>query len=249
MSAQAFNRFEWAKAVAQSNLLDRAKVVAWALAVNFCNQETGRTDPGLRELAAATGKTLDTLKRAIRDLIDAGYLTRTEGRGAGNKTLYTFLSPGNVVPLRAPEKRSEAPSEKGVTHAPSPEKKGAQVHGKGGTGAPSYNKDKQSLEQKGAREDPWSNHRFDGNPFTGPRIIPKEERQTLNAWADWLKANGLPRLCELNVTRSQIDRRGKEKIAFALPWRLPPKTDRQAQEARDYFASTIDVQAARIAAQ
>ena len=39
MTQQMLNRFEWAKAVNKSNLLDRAKSVAWALAVNFCNQE------------------------------------------------------------------------------------------------------------------------------------------------------------------------------------------------------------------
>ncbi len=128
MTAQTLNRFEWVKAVAQSDLLDRAKVVAWALAVNFCNEETGRTDPGLKEISKATGKTIDTLKRAIRDLIGAGWLSRTEGRGAGNKTVYTFLSPGKVVLISQAKRAANTSPEKGGRGAPLDEKKGARVH-------------------------------------------------------------------------------------------------------------------------
>tara|TARA_R110002074_G_scaffold139328_8_gene284945 strand:+ start:2389 stop:2826 length:438 start_codon:yes stop_codon:yes gene_type:complete len=135
MTGQTLNRFEWAKAVNRSDLLDRAKTVAWALAIEFCNDDTGRLDPSLTTLAEATGKTVDTVKRAIRDLTDGGWLARTEGRGRGNKTEYTLLSPGKVIAISSTKKGAPMHQTKGGTDAPLTKEKGAPVHGKGGTGA------------------------------------------------------------------------------------------------------------------
>lgn len=246
MKAGNLNRFEWTKAVNRSELMLRAKVVAFALAVEFCNEETGRLDPGLSALADATGQTVDTVKRAIRDLTDAGWLARTEGRGRGNKTAYTLLSPGNVVSILTAKKGAPVHQVKGGTRAPLSSEKGAPVHGKGGTRPTCYNKDKQSLEQRG--QHPWSHyekHRFKGNVFDGPCLLPKGSSwHDLNAWSDWLRDRGFPKLCDMPISQ-----RGTKDTLFAVPYRKPPMDAQRCAEAEAYFTKLIDQTAATHAAQ
>jgi hypothetical protein len=245
MKAGSLNRFEWTKAINRSGLLLRAKVVACALAVEFCNEETGRLNPGLAALADATGQTLDTVKRAIRDLIEGGWLARTEGRGRGNKTSYTLLSPGNVISISAVKKGTPVHQLKGGTGAPLTRQKGAPVHGKGGTRPTSYIKDKQSLEQKGGH--PWAayeKHRFKGNVFDGPCLLPKASSwHDLNAWSDWLKERGFPKLCEMPISQ-----RGAKDELFAVPYRKPPTDAERCSEAQAYFAALMSSGSAAYAA-
>ena len=126
------NRFEWHKAVMQVRSLNaNAKVVAGALAVQFANDETGQLNPSLKTLIEYLGVSLSTLKRGIKDLINAGWLSGTEGRGAGNRTNYTFLAPRKIVPFRA--------SKKGTKASLSAQKKGTQMAKKGSTHEHSYN--------------------------------------------------------------------------------------------------------------
>lgn len=175
MTGQTLNRFEWLKAVNRSDLLPRAKVVASALAIEFCNDETGRLDPGVKTLADATCQTVDTVKRAIRDLTDGGWLARTEGRGRGNKTEYTLLSPGKVIAI-------------------SNTKKGAPVHGKGGARAPSYYKDKQTLEQKGRT-----------CPVRALRIVHAADAEKVASWNAWLSENDFPSLQQIPALKGGDD--------------------------------------------
>lgn len=142
------NRFEWLKAVLQSDLLDRAKVMASALAVQFGNDKTGQINPSLSTLCDYLRMSEDTARRALADLSKAGWLARTIGRGRGNSTAYALLSPGNVVPLRSP-----------VSGRQGQDKRSHQCKvnsaGKGSTDAPkrshrcnSHIKEEQSFEQK-----------------------------------------------------------------------------------------------------
>lgn len=177
MTAQTLNRFEWLKAVNRSDLLPRAKVAASALAIEFCNDRTGRLNPGVNTLADATGQTVDTVKRAIRDLTDSGWLGRTEGRGRGNKTEYTLLSPGKVIAMAST-------------------KKGAHMHqAKGGTHAPSHYKDQQTTEQR-ART----------CPVRALRIVHADDAEKVASWNAWLSDNGFPSLQEIPALKSGDER-------------------------------------------
>lgn len=121
MSNGQINRFEWLKAVVQSGgLKDRTKTVGAALAVQFANDETGQINPSVRTLANYTTQSIDTVKRAVKELVDDGWLGRTEGRGRGNKTAYVLGSPGRVVSIST--------QSKGGNRAPLTERKGATVH-------------------------------------------------------------------------------------------------------------------------
>lgn len=247
MCSPQIDRYQWLKAVLKSGLQHRAKVLASCLAVEFANDETGRCDPGLRKIIEASGLSQDTAKRAIRDLIDAGWLSRTEGRGSGNKTRYTLCSPGQIVPFRQPERVADLPPQKGGTDALSEKQKGAQVHPKGGTGALSYNKDKHTSNIQGADTGRFANHRFTGNAFDGPVLVREKDHGNLSAWGRWLMAEGFPPLSEISVRRQGSAKKGGD--LFALPWRTPPTDARITEEARGYFIAVIDAQEARHAAQ
>lgn len=117
------NRFEWQKAVLQSaDLNATAKALASAMAVQFANDETGQLNPSVTTLADYLKASKASIKRAVKALVDGGWLGRTEGRGRGNRTVYRLLSPGRVVALPARKKGAESAPKKGRTHAPSPEK-------------------------------------------------------------------------------------------------------------------------------
>ena len=88
MSNTAINRFEWLKAVTQDgNLLPMAKVVATALSVQFTDDKTGQLNPKVTTLADYVKVSMATLKRAIRALVDAGWLGKNRGPGPGKPHL------------------------------------------------------------------------------------------------------------------------------------------------------------------
>lgn len=239
------NRFEWLKAVAASDVSDRAKAVATILAIKFCNDETGQLDPGTEAIASASGRSVDSAKRALRDLINAGWLARTEGRGRGNKTEYTLLSPGKVVAIFSAKKGASAPLKKGCSSAPSQSQKGAVLPAKGCSSALSHNKDEQTLEQKAGAPDRWRNHRFTGRGSDGAILVPSSDFEALGEWGRWLREHGLPALSEFPIKRPG-QKRGCEY--FALPWTRPPTDAALTQEALAYFNDLLELEGPRHAA-
>jgi len=62
-----------------------AGLLAHVLATRFSNHETAHCALGTDKLAGALCTSVDTIKRALRDLAAAGWLIKTEGRGRGNR--------------------------------------------------------------------------------------------------------------------------------------------------------------------
>ena len=205
------NRFEWLKAVLQSDLPDRAKVLASVLAVQFGNDETGQINPGLDRLAQYTRSSEDTVRRGVADLERAGWLSRTLGQGRGNRSVYVLLAPGNVVTLRPATK----PSIRQNSAKPRPAKrsqgcnlkskiKGSSLAAKRSQNCKPLYKDEQSFEQKSS-----------GRP--SPHLfapIRSGEWQALE-WNYWLSDHGLPPLAQMRALHFQG--------GYAPPWRTPPK--------------------------
>lgn len=137
------NRFEWLKAVLQcSELKSSTKAVASALAVQFANDKTGDLCPSQETLVEYLGSmSLPTIKRCIRQLVELGWLSRTEGRGAGNFTEYDLRAPCKIIPFRR--------KEKGSSVSLCAQKKSSSVTPKAVTGELSYIEE-QSKEQKAA---------------------------------------------------------------------------------------------------
>ncbi|MDO6726255.1 hypothetical protein Q4544_04840 [Cognatishimia sp. 1_MG-2023] len=140
------NRFEWLKAVLQcADLNSSTKAVASALSVQFANDKTGQLNPSLNILDEfLAGMSLATIKRCLRQLVEFGWLFRTEGRGAGNNTEYDLRAPRKINPFRT--------RKKGATASFSDAEKGSPMIEKRLTGDLSYIKEKQSKEQKAALE-------------------------------------------------------------------------------------------------
>uniref|UniRef100_UPI00384C84B1 helix-turn-helix domain-containing protein n=1 Tax=Salipiger thiooxidans TaxID=282683 RepID=UPI00384C84B1 len=57
-------------------------------------------DPSIPALEALTGRSRSTIKRAISELVEAGWMTRITGRGRGRASGYGFLTRGRVVALK-----------------------------------------------------------------------------------------------------------------------------------------------------
>ncbi|WP_424978399.1 helix-turn-helix domain-containing protein [Leisingera sp. S232] len=200
------NRFEWLKAVLQvRNLNSTAKLVASALSVQFANDETGQLNPGLATLMEFLGLPLSTLKRAIKQLIDAGWLSRTEGRGAGNCTRYNLLAPQKIVPFR--------PNRKGPEVSLSDQKKGSPVVQKGPTVGPSY--EEQSIKQK-ARHSPSPDLPADRQSGETLRFVPGGGGYFEREWDDALRRFGLPMLSR---GLPQVIENGRK--GYTLPDLLP----------------------------
>ena len=244
MGNSTINRFEWLKAVMQSDSLNPgAKLVASAMAVQFANDETGQLNPSVQTLADYVKASTDTVKRAVKALVNAGWLGRTEGRGRGNRTAYRLASPGKIIALSHPEKGAKSPQIKGGNAAPLGQKKGANLHAKGGKSAPSYIE--QSLEQKERAWDAFARHRFPGNFSDGAMYLDKSKQcHELTAWSEWLRKYGFPKLCEMPIAAKS----GRSTI-FALPYRTPPNREDQVKEALIYFTAMADRQEVRHAAQ
>lgn len=213
MSSPSNWRFEWLKAVMQADgLPSTAKNIATVLSIQFANNETGRIDPSLAQMADYIKASPDTVKRAIRALVNAGWLSRTEGRGRGNYTSYTLCSPGKVISLSGQKRRANPPSEKGGKSAPLPAEKGAELRRKGGKSAPFHYKDKQSLEQKARAT----------SQQPSPHLCAVVHRGSFHEtdWNDWLADRGYPSLTEIGERSSDAGGTG-----WNMPWRSPPTAE------------------------
>lgn len=222
------NRFEWLKAVLQADVSDSAKALASALSVQFANDGTGQINPSRKTLADYLGKSEKTIKRAVAELEGSGWLARTAGRGRGNATEYTLLSPGNVVPLRPVNGAG-----KGVTSDP---KRGHErpllqagkgvkpVREKGSNLSTPIIRKEQSSEQKGRapeRDAPAC-------PIVSERIV-RDDDPALHEWRAWLAEKGWGTLEDLGLHRP-----GQ---GYALPLRWPPQPhdDEGNRQARAFF--------------
>lgn len=252
MADYQINRFEWLKAVLQcASINANAKAVASALAVQFTSDETGKTNPKTTTLSEYLSTSLATVKRGISDLVAAGWLHRTEGRGNGNHTRYSLISPGKIVPFRGA--KSSNPSEKkGANMTPfsgskmslQPQSDGSRMSFHRLKNEPSYIE--QSLEQKSAPVDAFRNRTFTGNAYPGPKFIRNDDNSKLYAWGRWLKDQGYPPLESLPIVKET----GKRNLkVFCLPWSEPPESGERCEEARVFFDYLLDWEGARHAAQ
>ena len=204
------NRFEWQKAVLQvRNLNSTAKLVASALSVQFANDETGQLSPGLATLMEFLGLPLSTLKRAIRQLIDAGWLSRSEGRGAGNYTYYKLLAPCEIVPFR--------PKKKGSKASLSAKRKGSLVAQKGFSHELSY---KEQSKEQTAPPSPSPDLPHEGQPGEELRFVPGGGGYFEREWDDALRAHGLP---SLHRSLPQVVHEGRK--GYALPDLCPARRE------------------------
>jgi len=252
MSNPALNRFEWLKAVLQTEALTAtAKNVATAIAVQFANAETGQINPSQETLADYLKVHRDTVKRVLRELRNAGWLMATGDGGRGKAPKMRLLTPGKIIAFRANKGGANCP--------PQAKTRGDDLQPKGGQFTPSHYKEEQSLEQReSANADGppdeiasviiarFKDHRFAGSAADGLRLVPISDHGSLNRWTDWLAAEGSPKLCHLPI--GQRAENGRDWF-FRLPAKVPPACEAGRAEARKFFEVVQDWGASRHAAQ
>lgn len=135
-------RTRWLRKVMHdTSLTTTTRLVASALAVEFCNFETGNLYPKVATACECLGISFASAKRAISALVDAGWLDRTEGRGAAKKTSYSLLVQGRVLSPKDDEEEPEKGRVKGSNTSLYEGGKSSVVSFKKLTGEPSYNKE------------------------------------------------------------------------------------------------------------
>ena len=208
-------RWPWLRAI-QSNvdLPDAAKIVASVLVTQFAHHKTGECSPSFDTIATATGRSKDTAKRAVKALVEKGFLIRNVGRWRGTRSNYTFVSPGKVVPI------------KGGKSANSGKERGANPHPKGGSTAPSYYKD----DPKGYQS---------GHQVEGSQLLPIECAE-IRAWESWLNERGLPTLSRLGLDEMR-DGHNWYHVPCRRP--SPYMSDDKERECLAFFQSRLRGQA------
>lgn len=212
-------RYEWAAAVRKcADLNATARLVANVLALDFANSDTGQCNPSQDTLADHLGVSVDTIKRALRDLKAAGFLATRPGRWRGATASYEFLSPGKVVamtPGTAPNRR-DGKAATGADHA----RKGGQActPNRQGKGCKSARKGVQICTDH-IRKEPCKNilaRPSDACPV-GRLVIVPDAGNGADAWASWLRKGGWPTLDQIGI------RSGAETGAgWVLPAPTPP---------------------------
>ena len=95
------------KAVMQVETLSATtRLVASALAIQFANDKTGQINPSQETITDYLKVHPDTVKRALRELRKAGWLTSLSDGGRGKSPKLRLLSPSTTLPFR-PSKGGE----------------------------------------------------------------------------------------------------------------------------------------------
>lgn len=223
------NRFEWLKAVLQSaDLNSSTKAVASALSVQFANDKTGQLNPSLKTLDEfLAGMSLATIKRCLKQLVEFGWLFRTEGRGAGNYTEYGLRAPAKIIPFRTKKKGAFVSLSKGPN--------GSSVTCKGLMGDLSYKKIEQSKKQNPELEPDLP----DGGPSVSARgssaltVFVSRKSFGCRQWEQFTE----------RMFGAWIDRAFPETIengerGYCLPTKLPPSNKNDWPEWRSWLVSS-----------
>lgn len=128
-------RHAWLEGIRRDTDLNAtAKVVAHAMALGrLSNRDLARCHATKPQLAAACGTSVDSVKRALKELENAALIVRRSGAGRGKSNVYGFLIRARVVPIKG---GMDAPSKGGAGAPFSGSEKGALVPPPRCTGAP-----------------------------------------------------------------------------------------------------------------
>ncbi|MGU3398259.1 helix-turn-helix domain-containing protein [Brucellaceae bacterium D45D] len=196
------------------DLSDNAKCVALYIVTTHLNGHTEKAWPSYKTIADATGKSVKTVQRAIKDLELLGWFEVVRGNGVGHNTEYR-PSAGTI--LRASNAREK--TDKIVTLYPA----------KGGQNRPARrsdlsvegrqicppNPEKEKINKPNARvgEAP----QVGGYPPIALVFVSDQQAAQLSQWSDWLQRHGLMSLEELGTRSVKSGRSG-----YALPGYWPP---------------------------
>lgn len=223
-------KLQWLQQLSCSkDLSDNARSVALYVVTTHLNGHTEKAWPSYQTIADATGKSVKTIQRAIRELETSGWFEIRRGNGIGHNTEYR---PSATSILRASDAREK--TDKVVTLYTS---EGGQerlarrshVSGEGGQICPP-NPEKEKIYKPNPREDAPS--RVKETRRAVPLVFVAEMRtKQIEQWRTWLRRYGLPPLETLSVRMFKAGNPG-----YALPGYWPPdKEDLRAEAYITFF--------------
>ncbi len=173
-----YQRWGWMESVRRDETLSAtARLLAHSLALDFANAKTARCDPRVADLLEVLGVSKPTIKRALRDLKEGGWIASCPGIGRGNHSGYLFLTRARIVHL----KEVKNDPVKGVTGEPfyDPLKGVKNDPEKGSKMSHPYNIDKPYKNHRGEKAPKSFTFKASENP-----MVQQEAERAVTAWRD-----------------------------------------------------------------
>lgn len=208
------------------DLSDSARSVALYIVTTHLNGHTEKAWPSYQTIAVATGKSVKTIQRAIRELEEKEWFEVRRGNGVGHNTEYR---PSAASILRASHAREK--TDKIVTLYPN---EGGQIRParrsdlsrEGGQICPP-NPEKEKIYKPNPRED--APPRIETRRAVPLVFVAETQADQVEQWRIWLRRHGFLSLEALGVRTVKTGKPG-----YALPGHWPP--DEASPRTLDWIA-------------
>jgi DNA-binding transcriptional regulator YhcF (GntR family) len=220
-------KLQWLQQLScDKDLSDSARSVALYIITTHLNGHTEKAWPSYQTIADATGKSVKTIQRAVRELEVKGWFEVQRGNGVGHNTEYR---PSMASILRASDAREK--TDKVVTLYPD---KGGQNHparrsdvsSEGGQICPP-NLEKEKIYKPNPRED--APPRVETRRAVPLVFVAETKADQVEQWRTWLRRHGFPSIDALGMRTVKAGKAG-----YALPSYWPP--DEASSSALDWIA-------------
>lgn len=198
----------WATHLVTAGLEPWSRLIGAILALRFRNKTTGLICPSVPTLATVAGCSQSTVKRAVKALESAGWIERTDGRGAGKFTKYRLRWPVNIKSTCPKEDASERVTDEPLAVDFHKGKSPPVSHQRAMDG-PFYINQKSNQKKKASVSDVGSRLQC---PVTSLQLIGDEEGAKVGAWDRQLAAWELP---PISILAQRDEEKGIEG------WRWP----------------------------
>lgn len=208
-------KLQWLQQLScDKDLSDNARSVALYIVTTHMNGHTEKAWPSYQTIADATGKSVKTIQRAIRELEDKEWLDVRRGNGIGHNTEYR---PSALSILRASEAREKTDrivtlrSREGSHIRP---QRQSDMSGKSGQICPP-NPEKEKIYKPNGREDaPPCVERRPAVPLV---FVAETKADQVEQWRNWLRRHGFPSIDTLGMRTVKTGKAG-----YFLPSYWPP---------------------------
>jgi DNA-binding transcriptional regulator YhcF (GntR family) len=208
-------KLQWLQQLScDKDLSDSARSVALYIITTHLNGHTEKAWPSFQTIADATGNSVKTIQRAVRELEVKGWFEVQRGNGVGHNTEYR---PSAASILRASDAREETDKvvtlypDKGGQNRP---KRRSDVSSEGGQICPPNLKTEKIYK---------SNPREDAPPRVETRravplvFVAETKAGQIEQWRGWLIDQGMPALEKLGLRTMKCG-----KYGYMLPGHWPP---------------------------
>ena len=221
-------KLQWLQQLScDADLSDGAKCVALYIITTHLNGHTEKAWPSYQTIAEATGKSVKTIQRAVRELEIKGWFQVQRGNGVGHNTEYR---PSAASIIRASEAREK--TDKVVPLYPA---EGGQIRlirrskmsREGGQICPP-NLEKDKIKKPNPRVEPRR-----AVPLV---FVAETQLQQISHWRKWLIDQGMPALERLELRTMKYG-----KCGYAMPGHWPPdSTNPSALDWIEFFSRRLD---------